>query len=166
MNPKKPKYTKERTIRNFMDKVYPEPNTGCWLWSGQCHPSGHGTVKNTAHDGFYKAHRYSYYVANGDFDRTLCVLHKCDNPHCVNPDHLYLGTHQQNMKDMVDRKRIPDRRGSKCVNAKLTEEQVLEIRRTFKTRSKEFGSDALAMKFGVGRSNINNILCRLSWTHI
>lgn len=153
-------------MRKFSDKIYPEPNTGCWLWSGSYNPSGHGKIKPSSHNGFGYAHRYSFFIHNGEFDRSMQVLHHCDNPHCVNPDHLYLGDQKQNMRDASNRKRFINRRGSKASRSILTEDQVLEIRRTFKTRSKEFGSDALAKKYGVGVSNIQNILCRLSWKHI
>jgi len=76
---------------------------GCWEWLGQKWRTGYGYVR-FREDGKVKttaAHRYIYKIHKGEFNETLNVLHTCDNPSCVNPNHLWLGTHTDNMRDMV-----------------------------------------------------------------
>ena len=76
--------------------------TGCWNWVS-INKAGYGMIDI---DGkTYRAHRYSWEASNGKIPDGLCVCHKCDNPRCVNPDHLFLATHQENMKDMYDKGR-------------------------------------------------------------
>ena len=70
---------------------------GCWNWTGPVNSSGYGSLMIDGHKA--GAHRHSYEMAYGPFDRALCVLHHCDNPRCVRPDHLWLGTRSDNMMD-------------------------------------------------------------------
>lgn len=98
--------------RRFDNKVAPEPNTGCWLWYGGTNEHGYGIF--FADGRFQKAHRLAYRWAHGDFDQSLDVLHSCDNPACVNPDHLRLGTHADNMRDMARRGRQWQQKQAHC----------------------------------------------------
>ena len=89
---------------DFIERI---PESGCWIWMGQCWDSGYGYLRQRV-DGKVKhtaAHRYMYEYYNGPFDKELNVLHRCDNPSCVNPNHLFLGTHADNMKDMIQKNR-------------------------------------------------------------
>jgi hypothetical protein len=79
----------------------------CWIWVGCKFPSGYGSF-SLRKDGLVveqRAHRVSYILHKGDIPKGLFVCHTCDNPACVNPDHLWLGTHQQNNQDKVNKKR-------------------------------------------------------------
>lgn len=111
-----------------------------------------------------KAHRVAYCQAHGllpgDIEGTI-IRHKCDNKACINPDHLEPGSHADNMRDMVERRRSA--RGTRNSKAKLTPEQVAEIRRLFVPQSTEYGSVALGRLYGVSNSTINRIVRGLYW---
>lgn len=87
----------------FHAKYVPEPNTGCWLWEGATIRSGYG--RHNINGVQMGAHRASWIIHNGDIPDGMHVCHKCDTPPCVNPDHLFLGTHADNMRDMQAKER-------------------------------------------------------------
>lgn len=88
----------------LMEKVIPEPNSGCHLWLGAVR-SGYGVIGSGVGKKVALAHRVSWGLANGPIPAGLCVLHRCDVPSCVNPDHLFLGTIKDNSLDMVAKRR-------------------------------------------------------------
>ncbi len=113
------------TKEQFYNLVFPEPNTGCFLWAGRYDKNGYGRL---SHRKLQIAHRQSYEYTNGYFDHKLWVLHKCDNPACVNPDHLYLGGPKQNCIDRDTRGRQKTQRGTNHKLSKLNDEQIRQIR--------------------------------------
>lgn len=98
---------KDRLERNYI----PEPNSGCWLWLASDHPGGYGQVWDLDEKRPTLAHRASYKVFVGPIPEGLQVLHKCDTRLCINPDHLFLGSQQDNLLDMTIKGR--GRRSSK-----------------------------------------------------
>ena len=112
-------------IERFEEKFIPEPNSGCWLWFA-------ASVRGYGHFRFRgrqcRAHRVAYEMFIGPIPSGFSVLHDCDTPSCVNPQHLRLGTQADNMRDMMDRGRTLT--GSRNHSAKLTEDDVLAIRAT------------------------------------
>jgi len=94
---------------------------------------------------------------NGSIPDGLFVLHSCDDTLCGNPDHLFLGTHQDNMDDMMKKGRSADQRGERNANAKLTRKQVVEIR---KARGSQ---EAIARRFGITQSMVSKIKLRQNW---
>lgn len=94
----------------------------------------------------------------------LVIRHTCDNPRCINPEHLIVGTHQDNMDDMVSRNRAAT--GTSHGLSKLNESAVRFIRTYYVNRSREFGIPALARKFGVGTSVVHDVLTGKTWTSI
>lgn len=148
----------------FWKKIH-KTNT-CWLWTAFKMPSGYGQfrIKNR----MMLAHRVSWELKNGPIlDSKLCVLHKCDNPPCVNPDHLFLGTLEDNIKDMMDKKRnskeTAGAQGEQNGRAKLTEQQVKEIR----SRPIYRGSQSkLAKEFEVSINLISRIINRKIWKYL
>lgn len=139
----------------------PEPNSGCWIWLGCIQDDGYC---RTYHRGSYHGvHRVSWEVHHGKIPDGLFVLHRCDVRCCVNPDHLFLGTHQDNMDDMVAKGRHvvgAKRKGEDSHRARLTEQQARRI-----LTSSQGGSE-LAVLFGVSRSCISQVRRGLSWKHL
>jgi hypothetical protein len=101
------------------------PETNCWDWQKQRDKNGYGVM--TVGDKPLRAHRIAYEEFVGKIEDGLHVLHRCDNPSCINPEHLFLGTNAENMKDKVNKGRHAF--GEKSGSAKLTEEQVIEIKK-------------------------------------
>lgn len=134
------------TLNELFDKCIPEPNSGCWLWTGWTHRQGYGCLRL---DGKSKlAHRVAYAAAFGDFPQHLDVCHKCDVTGCINPDHLFLGTHQDNMVDRT--------RKGKCNLSKLTQRQIDKIvkdPRPSHIVAREFGVTANAVTWQRRKAN-------------
>src|SRR5690606_13418664 len=110
-----------------------------------------------------RAHRVSYVLTHGSIPPGISVLHRCDNPPCVNPSHLFLGTPADNYNDMVSKGRDVKLRGEDTSWSTLTEDDVREIRRTYIPRHREFGGRALARKYGVTSGAIYQVIKRSSW---
>lgn len=145
-------------IEHFWNNIDKDTPNGCWEWKRGRHSAGYGVL--SIGKSMKLAHRYSYELHYGAIPPDVFVCHHCDNPCCVNPAHLFLGTHDENMADMKSKGRQNHGKGS----AKLTEAQVTEIRREyergFTTRK------ALAIAYGVTRDAIYNVIRRRSWRHI
>jgi hypothetical protein len=127
-------------MKRFWSKTEPEPNSGCLLWAGAIGKGGYGNFWTGEQVGY--AHRFAYELANGPIPHGSHVLHHCDVRNCVNADHLFVGTHADNMRDMSDRLRVP--------HAKLTPAQVAEIRNQYPGASLR----ALGRRFGVSHNAI------------
>jgi hypothetical protein len=120
-------------------------SNGCLIYTGGKVRDGYGWFNTPS--GFPKqAHRFAYLLANGKLDENLLVCHTCDNPACCEPGHLFQGTHQDNSDDCVNKGRGNVHIGTRNPNAKLTDEQVLLIRKiksetncTYKSLSAQFG---------------------------
>lgn len=99
--------TRRRPIEDrFFERISPEPNSGCWLWLGQCDSKGYGRISlGGRHGGNTGAHRLSLKIAGVDVPDDMLVCHHCDVPSCVNPDHLFIGTQHDNLVDMVSKGR-------------------------------------------------------------
>lgn len=161
-------------LKRFEEKYIPEPNSGCFIWTDAVSPKGYGWFRIA--DKNKRAHRVSYELFNGDIG-DLHVLHKCDNPFCVNPDHLFLGSNADNMEDRGKKGRTArgDRsgarkhpnsvvRGEKSASSILTEKSVLSIRKLYD--SNEFSQTDLSRMFGVIQPTISQIVRRKTWAHI
>lgn len=140
----------------------PEPNTGCWLWAGsQRKKTGYGGFKYNGK--MVLAHRMSFLIYKGDFNKSLSVCHSCDNTACVNPEHLFLGTHQDNMTDMKLKGRFKSFSGSSNSNSKLTEDKVKCILSLLRIGVKQ---TVLAKIHGVKKGTIQSIADRSAWKHV
>jgi hypothetical protein len=143
------------TPERFWAKVDIGGPDDCWEWTGTKNKKfKHGRVGKD-----YKlvlAHRLSWELTNGPIPEGICVCHKCDNPPCCNPNHLFLGTKKDNMQDMIKKGRSNYLNGEAHGSAKLTTAQVLEILRVGKART----STEWAAEFGVSRSCIKHVWSR------
>lgn len=150
------------TEERFWSQVDKRGPDECWIWTGSPVGNGYGYFTMGRGHRVY-AHRFSYERANGPVPSGLDVLHKCDNPPCVNPNHLYAGTPTENVRDCREHNRLNPPRGSRSGTARLTEELVIEIRHAHECGQ---SSASLARQYGVGESTIGNIVNRKTWNHI
>ncbi len=164
---RKVKYVRGDAIALFWERVNKDgpipavcPELGpCWLWTGPKTVMHYGCIRVRKKTRY--AHVVSWFLATGEWPGALDTLHRCDNPPCVNPSHLFLGTHADNMTDMVVKKRSAC--GERHRLAKLTKEQVLEIRAADLANVTPL---ELAARYGVARRTIYGILSRTIWRHI
>jgi len=146
-------------MRRFWDKV--DRSGDCWVWMASKRGHGYGGFL-TPERKPTTAHRFSWFLHNGPIPSGMCVLHKCDNRLCVKPDHLFLGTQLDNIRDRDEKGRQKTLRGSVNINAKLNEDQVKIIK-----RNRGFISQrCLAKAFGVTRGTITHIHTGRNWGHI
>ena len=134
----------------------------CWFWLGPQGHSGYGKLsKGKRGEGQIGAHRLAWILTFGPIPDGLVVCHKCDNPPCVNPLHLFLGTHSDNRADCVAKNRHVF--GERHPKALLTTDQVRQIRERDSHGETE---SMLAASFGIGRTEVRRINARLRWSHV
>ena len=143
----------------FDDKWVSIPETSCNWWVSVA-VQGYGHIRRRGK--WVKAHRVAYELYKGEIPEGMSVCHKCDNTLCVNPDHLFLGTHTDNMRDKVHKGRAytGEHKGVSNGNAKLTDDDVRAIRTT-KGTCRE-----LASTFGISPMTVSLIKRRLAWAHV
>lgn len=156
-----------RVNKNGFIPIHAQHLGKCWEWTGYKHPSGYGSIgKGGGESGNIPASRAAFILANGgrDIPEGLYVLHKCDNPGCVNPDHLFIGTAKDNSIDCNKKGRGNQPRGERHRCAKLTEAEVIEIRRLF--YCKIHRPYKLAQMFGVTPQTIESVLNGKTWVFV
>jgi hypothetical protein len=146
-------------MERFWNKV--NKTETCWLWTGGKNQKGYGLWKREYKGKNHSVHRLSYELHKGPIPEGMLICHTCDVPSCLNPDHLFVGTALDNAQDR-DRKKRRNVVGERIGTHKLTEEQVLQIRKRFTSRN----SAQLAKEFGVSRTCIYLIVSRIRWNHI
>jgi hypothetical protein len=149
------KYTTEESISAFWSKVDKSGgDNACWIWTGGGDKYGK-TCWNKTQMG---AHRLAYILTHGDIPKGIFVLHKCDNPICVNPSHLFLGTQFDNMRDCSRKGRLNLKhlRGEAHGRCKLSDQQVTEIRHLYSTGAAT--TKELARMFSIDKSHVWRIV--------
>lgn len=133
----------------------------CWEWQGSITSAGYGGIR-IKFDGktWNYAHRFSFYLSFGVDPAKLCVCHKCDNPKCVNPSHLFLGTIAENSADMTSKNR---HLGERSGFTKLNEEMVYEIKKMLRAGESQA---RIAAKFGVHKTSITKINTKKIWVRV
>lgn len=149
-------------LTRFHDKYLRRGVSECWEWIASKNPKGYGRL-NVFGD-VRLAHRLSYEIFNGDSTSGSLVCHLCDNPSCVNPRHLYLGTPQDNSSEMVSKGRHVPVQGEGHFSAKLTEQDVITVRSLYE--SQEFTRAEISRMYGVDFKTIDSICKRKAWTHV
>jgi hypothetical protein len=145
-------------LERFQSKYHPDPETGCWLWIAGRFAQGYALI--AVHRQAKKAHRIAWELFRGPIPPGMLVCHTCDIMHCVNPEHLFLGTHLDNTRDMIAKGRHRfGMAGERNPRAKLTLDQVREI------RSSSENQYVLAERYGVTQSNISIIQSGVNWKH-
>lgn len=136
----------------FHEKYVPEPNSGCWIWVG-AERKGYGRLyyRKGGRQLPYAAHRLSYELHKGTIPSGMHVCHRCDNPSCVNPDHLFCGTDKDNVQDMIAKGRAPH-------------QQYCHLASEIKNSPK--GLTALAREYGLNKTTIWNIKTGRTWAHL
>ena len=181
----------EKNKRNFFGKVSTIPtSSGCLEWTAYKNPQGYGRCKTGLGGQMLYAHRLAYFLATGTDPGEMLVCHTCDNPSCVNPAHLFLGTYSDNLRDMLTKGREnpvrgnnhharlrpermargdshgsrlhPERcpRGESNGSAKLTAADIPNIRSDKRTQK------TIAAEYGISRTQISNIKLRVTWAHV
>lgn len=157
------------SVADFFASRLSEPTTtGCILWAGCKRSNGYGIIsrRRSHRQDFYYAHRVSWELSRGPIPAGLHVLHNCpggDNPLCVNPDHLFLGTHADNMKDMATKGRS-GQRGNRSWKAKLDPDKVRSIRR--RIANGESTQADICRELGISSSVVSEVVSRKAWGHV
>lgn len=147
----------------FWAKVRVTAPDECWEWTAARNGHGYGVMRphGKRTGPCAKAHRVAWELAHGSIPGGLVVCHRCDNRRCVNVAHLFLGTQADNMADMVAKGRSS--RGSRNGMARITEEQVVEIRRRVAAGERQA---AVRLEFGLSPGGISQIVSRTTWAHV
>ena len=136
-------------------------STQCWQWLGAKMVSGYGHMRINGVNKF--AHRVLYTLLGQTLNANKCVLHKCDNRACVNPEHLFIGTRQDNANDAYTKGRNKGAIGDANFNTKLTSDQVRDIRAAIVNGATH---KQMADRFGVSRTSISAIIRGKTWRHV
>lgn len=150
----------------LLSHVKIDNKTGCWEWQGSKRGGYGRLIVGSRKDGTRRsdsAHRISYQLYNGEIPDMMEVCHKCDNRCCINPSHLFLGTHQENINDREKKGRNNPPRGIKNAKTKLSESDVIQIR-TAHLAGKSFGK--LAEEYGVCKKTIQNAVSGKNWAYV
>ena len=157
----------------FWPKVLKGAEKECWLWQANKNNMGYGMIQSLEYGRKILAHRASFIIKNGPIKDDICVLHRCDTPSCVNPNHLFLGTKLENNKDRDAKGRTryghnplyppPIFRGEDANSSKLTNTKVLEMRDLM---SRGATTREMVVRYGIERSTVKRIRNRRTWKHI
>lgn len=166
-------YARSKRATQFWERVnklgpmHQTLRSRCWEWTGsklKCKSGGYGRLLIAKKSQL--AHRYSYSINVGPIPEGINVCHHCDNPSCVRPSHLFLGTNADNAADRDAKGRQVVRRGEEFTHSKLTDESVRFIRENYTPGHPVFGSRAMARKFGVSSTVVKWVRQNKIWKHV
>lgn len=148
--------------KRFWKYVTKGAEDACWEWCGSRQPKGYGTFRVEGRT--LKTHRVSYELHKGPIPEGLWVLHKCDNPPCVNPAHLWLGTNADNVADKTANGRAFRLIGERHHKAKITDEIVRKIRAEWAAGGKTYPQ--IGAMFSINSEIVGRVVRRKSWRHV
>jgi hypothetical protein len=153
---------RESLVDRFWNK-FKRPKKGCWEWAGAKDPNGYGNIEE-GHGSkscrtVHPAHRLSWKLFNGPIPNGMRVLHKCDNPSCVRPDHLFLGTQKDNLVDCKNKGRTA--KGEKNGRSKLRQKDIDKIRKL--CSSGKHTQQEIASIFNINQSHVSRIISNFVW---
>ena len=153
----------ERTlhIRDYYEKNVIRNETGCWDWKKKCKTDKYVRMNYCRNQPKLSAHIYSWIIHNGQIPPGMLVCHKCDNGRCTNPEHLFLGSHRENVNDMIAKYRHCHGESHGC--SKLTSEQVKQIKELCKSN---VSSVKIAKEFNVSKTSVLRIKNSVTWKHV
>lgn len=153
--------TSPKSLKERFEK-YVVCGNGCWLWSGHVDKDGYGRIRQgSKSEPLLRSHRVSYELYVGSIPPGMMVCHSCDNPPCVRPSHLFIGSAVDNVRDMIFKKRDKIR-GSSQSQSKLSDSDVRDIR----LFSPMITQKSLASHFGVSQGLISHVLTGNNWRHV
>jgi len=147
--------------QRFWAKVKKDCENDCWEWEASCNIHGYGQFRIDAK--MVLAHRFSYELHYEKIPENMCILHSCDNTRCCNPVHLSIGTHNDNMQDMLSKNRKATTKGSLNGKSKLNEDQVLVIKNKLNLGERNID---IAKEYDVCVDAISKIKTGKTWAHI
>jgi hypothetical protein len=150
-------------LKDRFDSKWMENESGCWIWAGAKSSSGYGNFW-VSRGVTSLAHRVSFELYVGKIPCGMSVLHRCDTPFCVNPEHLFVGTHLDNMGDMSSKGRKVGIKGEKNRMSKLNDVQVVAIKAALS--GGRISQQKIADMYGVDQTNVSQIKLGKSWAHI
>lgn len=166
---------KSESHDRFWSKVDKSNVDGCWLWGGSKHTGGYGLFRRNG--VVARCHRVSWELSNGTIPSGMHVLHHCDTPACVNPSHLFLGSHKDNMDDRTMKNRNPHgdshpfrvnpslaARGERIGRSKMTAEMVVQARLDFNGNKATIAQ--LSRRYGLSHQGMSSIVRGVTWRHI
>lgn len=155
--------TDPRRLARFLSGIRVGSPDGCWPWTRALMKAGYGEIRMAGRTLY--THRLSYEHHVGPIPKGLFVCHRCDNRRCCNPAHLFLGTSLDNVRDMVAKGRgyRPEPKGAEHGRAKLTDADVLEIRRRRKAGESRI---SVAAAFGIHKNTVSGLTNGRAWRHL
>jgi len=143
---------KDRILRN----IRINKRSGCWEWQLSTYVKGYGQL--SVQGDKWLAHRYSFFIFVGEIPKGLCVCHTCDNPSCVNPEHLWLGTYKENTEDMIKKGRHSfylNKTGERHPFSKITDREAIEICNLVNLGNSHI---SVANMFGLSRTHVSQMV--------
>lgn len=162
------KLLKQKLENSFLKKTQRKDNDKCWPWKACVDQNGYGCMWNCILKKRSRVTRVILFLyKNVPFESKLIACHKCDNPICVNPSHIFVGTMKDNSQDMVKKGRYNPAnkpKGSKHFASKLSEADVLKIRNMYRTGEHTYGS--IAQLYNIDKTVIGKIIKKTAWKHV